>query len=56
MSSMSHLGHSTVGASLRYQHMVDGRAIEIAEGARHAVMNVDLRASAAVPLALAAVK
>jgi integrase len=31
IETMSHLGHSTVGASLRYQHMVDGRAIEIAE-------------------------
>jgi integrase len=29
--TMHHLGHSTVGASLRYQHMVSGRDVEIAE-------------------------
>jgi hypothetical protein len=29
--TMAHLGHTTVGASLRYQHMVSGRAAEIAE-------------------------
>lgn len=27
---MNHLGHSTVAASLRYQHMVSGRDVEIA--------------------------
>jgi integrase len=31
VETMSHLGHSTVSASLRYQHLVDGRGIEIAE-------------------------
>lgn len=31
VETMSHLGHSTVGASLRYQHMVSGRDAEIAE-------------------------
>ena len=29
--TMSHLGHSTVSASLRYQHMVSGRPAEVAE-------------------------
>ena len=29
--TMNHLGHSTVSASLRYQHMVSGRDAEIAE-------------------------
>ena len=28
--TMSHLGHSTVSASMRYQHMVSGRDAEIA--------------------------
>jgi hypothetical protein len=28
--TMNHLGHSTVGASLRYQHIVNGRDTEIA--------------------------
>jgi len=28
---MNHLGHSSVGASLRYQHLVNGRDVEIAE-------------------------
>src|SRR4029077_1233329 len=31
IETMNHLGHSSVGASLRYQHMVSGRDIEIAE-------------------------
>jgi integrase len=31
VETMNHLGHSTVTASLRYQHQVDGRAVEIAE-------------------------
>lgn len=29
--TMNHLGHSSPGASLRYQHMVSGRDVEIAE-------------------------
>ncbi len=32
IETMTHLGHSTVGASLRYQHMVSGRDAAIAEG------------------------
>ena len=28
---MNHLGHSSPGASLRYEHMVSGRDVEIAE-------------------------
>lgn len=32
VETMNHLGHSTVGASLRYQHMVSGRDAAIAEG------------------------
>jgi integrase len=31
VETMNHLGHSSVSASLRYQHMVSGRDIEIAE-------------------------
>jgi hypothetical protein len=27
---MNHLGHSTVAASLRYQHLASGRDVEIA--------------------------
>jgi integrase len=30
VETMNHLGHSTVSASLRYQHMVSGRDVEIA--------------------------
>ena len=30
VETMNHLGHSTVAASLRYQHMVSGRDVEIA--------------------------
>lgn len=31
VETMNHLGHSTVAASLRYQHQVSGRDVEIAE-------------------------
>jgi ABC-type oligopeptide transport system ATPase subunit len=31
VETMDHLGHSTVSASLRYQHQVSGRQVEIAE-------------------------
>ena len=31
VETMGRLGHSTVGASLKYQHMVSGRGVEIAE-------------------------
>jgi integrase len=31
IETMNHLGHSSVGASLRYQHLVNGRDVEIAE-------------------------
>jgi integrase len=31
VETMNHLGHSTVTASLRYQHQVNGRDVEIAE-------------------------
>ncbi len=31
VETMGRLGHSTVTASLRYQHQVDGRAVEVAE-------------------------
>ena len=30
VETMNHLGHSTVAASLRYQHVVSGRDVEIA--------------------------
>ena len=30
VETMNHLGHSTVTASLRYQHVVSGRDVEIA--------------------------
>jgi integrase len=30
VETMNHLGHSTVTASLRYQHLVSGRDVEIA--------------------------
>ena len=30
VETMNHLGHSTVAASLRYQHLVSGRDVEIA--------------------------
>jgi hypothetical protein len=31
VETMNRLGHSTVAASLRYQHMVSGRQVEIAD-------------------------
>ena len=31
IETMNHLGHSTQAASLRYQHVVSGRALEVAE-------------------------
>ena len=30
VETMNHLGHSTITASLRYQHVVSGRDVEIA--------------------------
>jgi integrase len=40
--TMNHLGHSTVAASLRYQHMVSGRAQEIAEAMSRLAQSPDV--------------
>ena len=40
VETMNHLGHSTVAASLRYQHMVSGRDVEIADALSALAENV----------------